>query len=259
MTDAASLFSRIGWFVIILLRVSGFVFVSPFFGRKGVPAVAKIGLSAALAFMIGSVRGGDALAVAGDPWAYAMVCARETVMGMALGFVSSVFFSVFHTAGQIIDLQMGLSLGSMYDPEMETRTPLSGNLLYAIAFLTFVRMNGHLTLIYILFGMYDTVPVLGGSFTADVASLLVGGFACAFLFAVKMALPMMVIMLMCEFVLGVMIKFVPQMNVFVIGLPVKILVGLAVMLLVTTSLSGLFDGIFERMYEFSSSVALGFA
>jgi flagellar biosynthetic protein FliR len=259
MTDVASLFARIEWFVIILLRVSGFVFVSPFFGRRGVPSVAKIGLSAALALLIGSVRGADMPAVSGDPWVFAMVCVRETAMGIALGFVSSIFFSVFYTAGQIMDLQMGLSLGSMYDPEMETKTPLSGNLFYAIAFLTFVRMNGHLTLIYILFGMYDTVPPLGGSFTADIANLLVGGFTCAFLFAVKMALPMMVIMLMCEFVLGVMVKFVPQMNIFVIGLPVKILVGMAVMLLVTTSMSGLFDRMFERMYEFSCAVAQGFA
>lgn len=255
MTDVSVLFSHIQWYIIILLRVSGFVFVSPVFGRKGIPAPAKIALSMLLAYLVYSSRTEAMTADLFDPWIFTAHCLREMVLGMLLGFVTSLFFSVFYTAGQIIDMQMGNQMGSMYDPQMETKTPLSGNLLYAMAFLTFIRMDGHLILIHILFEQFDAVPVMGGSIGPGIANLLLSGFYCAFLFAVKMALPIMIMMLFCEFVLGVMIKFVPQMNIFVLGMPVKILVGLAVLFFMMEPLSGIFDGLFEQLFEFSRNIS----
>ncbi|MGI5877267.1 MAG: flagellar biosynthetic protein FliR [Christensenellales bacterium] len=258
MTHAALLFYRIEWFILILLRVSGFVFVSPVFGRRGVPAPAKIVLSVLLAYFVYAVRG-EAGGLPHDPWMFAALCARETVMGIALGFVTTIFFSAFTTAGQIIDTGMGLGMGGIYDPQMESSTPLTGNLITAAAFLSFLCANGHLTLIRILYELFGAAPVLGGTLGQAACSVLMGGFACAFLFAVKLALPMMTMMLFCEFIMGVMVKFVPQLNVFVIGMPLKILVGMMVMLLMAAPLGRLFDGLFEELFSYSRSIVQSMA
>lgn len=254
MESFTGIFDNIRAFVLILLRISGFVFVSPVFGRRGIPPVLKICFCMLMAYIVFSGYGPSISADSLDVLQLTILCVREVLIGIVFGFTTVIFFSVFYMAGQVLDIQMGFQLGSVYDPQLGERVPLTGNLIYTFAFITFIITGGHLKLIYMLYQMYETVPVMGGSITALLTNVVIGGFNNALLFAINMALPMVIMMMVCEFALGLMVRFVPQMNVFIVGIPIKILVGYMVMMFMIAPLSGLFELLFDSMFEFSQSV-----
>lgn len=254
MIDLLNIYNHLDMFVLILLRISGFVFVSPLIGRREVPSISKIGISIYLAYI---------LIIAGKPnmqvlptgvGQYIVICILETLKGILLGFLSTIFFSIFATAGQLMDMQIGFHMGGLLDPKYGTKIPLTGNFLNIIAFVIFLKLNGHLQMIYILSESYAANPIGSIILKINIASIFTSAFSLAYLFAVKIALPVILIILFSEVVLGIMIKFIPQMNIFVVGIPIKILSGVVALLFIITPFVNVLDSIFESMYTFASQL-----
>jgi len=259
MQEALSLVPNIEQFILILLRITGYVFISPVFGRKSIPATYKIILSLLLSFIVFTSFDWDIIDREITMIEFVLICIKETGLGMILGFSTAIFFSIFYTAGKIIDTQMGFQMGGLYDPQMNSKVPISGNLLYVFAFLIFIQLDGHLKLIKILHDMFITVPVMGGRLDAAIVNILLNGFYSSFVFAVKLVLPVVLIMLITQFILGVIVKFVPQINVFIIGIPLKIAIGLIVLFFIITPMSEVLDILFERMYDLGMTLNAGMA
>jgi flagellar biosynthetic protein FliR len=243
------IYTHIDVFLLVLVRISAFIAVSPVFGRKGIPATTKVGFSLILSAII--MLGFDTLPdLSGiEDAAYIMLVVKEALIGIAVSFITVIFFSIFYAAGQLADMQMGFSVGGVYDVQMQTEVPLVGNFLYAMGMLTFIVLNGVPKLVFLIYSMYDSIPITGGSFTDTCYEVFYSAFSFTYAYAVKLILPLILLMLITEFLLGVIIKFMPQMNVFVIGIPVKIGMSLLLLNFLVGPAFQFLDTYFNNMFE----------
>ena len=258
MAGLSEVYLNIDVFLLILIRMSTFVFISPIFGRKGVPSTTKIGFSFFLSYIV--FFNYDVMVDLSNTSSaeYILIIFKEAMIGFAIGFISLMFFSIFYTAGQIADFQMGFNLGGMYDQQMQTKVPIIGNLFYVLAFLTFLNFNGMERLANLVINLYRDVPILGSPVEDTIYGIILNGFYTSYLFAIKIVIPLMLLMLITQFLLGVIIKFVPQMNVFIIGIPIKIVMSLLLLIGIVTPMYNLFREIFGDMVSISNLVGHGF-
>lgn len=251
MTGLDLISEHLDYVFLLFVRVSGILIGSPIFGRKNVPNLVKIGFCAVLTVVF--------LACVPEPQAYpsyrtllgyVLICLREMLFGVAMGFVLTVMFNVTMTAGSMMDYQIGFSMASIYDPENNAQTPLSGNLLNLMLLISFFLMNGHLKLIEVLYRTLEAVPVGTAMAVPDIMWVAAEVMSRSFVISVMVAMPVMAAGIMIEIALGAMIKTVPQMNMFVIGIPLKVIVGLAAVLLTLTVFADCTKGIFTKAFDF---------
>ena len=246
-------------FILVLLRVTAYVFISPVFGRNTMPQIIKIGFSMFLGFLVFVSYDFGLNLETIDVFEFVYICMKEILLGIIMGFVSSIFFSVFAMAGKYIDAQVSFNVDGLIDPLMQTKMPLTGNLLTAMIMLMFFELDGHLTVIRIFFGSYGMIPISNGVFTQEILGTLLSGFYLAFLYATKIAMPIIIVMLVTEFALGIIVKFVPQMNVFVVGIPLRIFVGLMVFYFMLSPIALMMDGFFNDMHSYTVRIIYNMA
>ncbi len=249
MGELSVIYTNIDVFLLVLVRVSSFILVSPVFGRKGIPATTKIGLSIILAstIMLGFESFPDLSEIKDQM--YMMLVVKEALIGISVSFITVIFFSIFYAAGQMADMQMGFNVGGLYDVQMQMEVPLMGNFFYAMGLLTFIVLNGVPKLIFLLNSMYDSIPIIGTDFNQMFFEVFYNAFSFMYAYAVRLVLPLILLVLVTQFILGVIIKFVPQMNVFIIGIPVKIAISLLLLNFLIGPIFQLLDGYFDEMFN----------
>lgn len=244
------------YMLLLFLRVGGLFVLSPVLGRRNVPAPVKIGLSLLISYLfLAAYPAPAASALDGSNLPlYVLLCLKELLLGLVLGYMTTLFFGVVTMAGQVMDVQIGFGMAQIFDPEMQTQVSLVGNFLNYALLLFFFAANGHHALIRILYFTMETLPVGQVVLRQDIADMCVKAFTLAVSMAVSLALPIVAAEMVLEVVMGVMIRSVPQLNIFVVGLSVKILVGLFALLLMIPFFAGFGDKIFESMYNGIQSV-----
>lgn len=236
---------------LLFIRISGLLISSPIFGRKNIPNIAKIGFCAVLTVIfLSSIKAPQVYPVYQNLLAYALVLIRELSFGVAMGFVLTAVFNLTMTAGAIMDYQIGYSMASIYDYQNNTQTPISGSLFNIMMLILFFMYDGHLRLIEVIYKTIEAVPI--GLAMAPTAILWVAAevMTKGFVLSVMVAMPVLAAGIMIEIALGAMIKTVPQMNMFVVGIPIKIIIGLFVMLLTFSLFANLTKDIFSMMFNY---------
>jgi flagellar biosynthetic protein FliR len=249
MTELFWLFGKLDMFIITLVRIAGYLFTSPILGRKEIPAVLKVSTSILIVYILIFTDNISFAIVPDSIGQYIALCMVESIKGMLLGLLSSFFFSAFITAGQIIDSQIGFQMGGLFDPQYGTKTSLSGNLLNIIALTVFLALDGHLQLIKLLSNTYNMSPIGSMTMFLDLQGIFTSAFSFAFLAAVKIALPITLIILLTDVILAIIIKFIPQMNIFVIGLPMKVAIGLFTLFYIIGPTVAYLDGFYNQMFN----------
>ena len=214
----------------IAMRMSGCVLFSPVFGRSGVPNMFKAGFALLLTWMVYGVYGGGSVQVPETILELGFRLVMELGVGFLLGVVMRFFFYVPDQAGQLIDTQMGLSMARTYDPTTQTQTTSTANLLNIMAMLLFVTANGHITLLRIMLTSSEIVPFGAVTLGRQVAQYAVELFAQCAVLAIKLALPILGAELLGQVGMGVLMKAIPQINVFVINIELKMIIGLFMLL-----------------------------
>ena len=238
------------YFVLILLRVGGLVIASPIFGRINVPQRVKVCLIVAISFLFFTVFPQTTEIRYTTLLGYLLVCAGELIMGIALAFVTNIFFALTaFTAGQLIDMQIGFGIVNVYDIQNNTQIPMMGNVLNIVLLMIFFIIDGHLSLINMIYLTVERMPVGSLTFTPNIGLTALEIFAKAFLLGVMMALPVIASGLTLEILLGVMMRLVPQIHMFVVGVPVKMLVGIAVFVVTLPAFAGFSSRIFSEMFS----------
>ena len=236
---------------LLFVRVSGLLISSPIFGRKNVPNVAKIGFCAVLTFVfMTGLPEPAAYPVFGNLLEYALVLIRELVFGVAMGFVLTAVFNLTFTAGAIMDYQIGYSMASIYDFQNNTQTPISGSLFNLLLLLLFLMYDGHLKLIEVIGKTITAIPIGTAMAPPDILWVAAEVMTQSFVMSVMVAMPVLAAGILIEIALGAIIKTVPQMNMFVVGIPVKITVGLIVMLLTFSLFANFTKDIFTMTFNY---------
>lgn len=233
MMDVFSLMmGKMGLFLIVFARVSGIFSMAPFFGSKNIPSHIKIGLAFFIALItfptvVSNYQATEATAL----WLYVGMIISEFTIGLIIGFISYLVFAAVQMAGHLIDVGVGFSIVSVLDPHSGAQMPLFGLFKYLLAILLFLGMNGHHVIITALSESFKRVPV-GVVIPADTVLIHVTNvFIAAFGFAFKIALPVIVTLFLVDVAFGIINRTVPQMNVFMVGMPAKIIMGCLVLML----------------------------
>lgn len=216
-------------FLLISCRMAGLVFFSPVFGRRNIPAMAKVGLSLWIAFFaVHDLQYIQVMDYTSLELTVSML--KEFTVGLAMGAVVQMIFAIFYMGGELIDLQMGLSMALMYDPTSNTQVSVSGNLMVAMYTMLFFITNSHLNLFSVAIKSYNVVPFGFEAMNPNIGIYFAELFGYILIYAVQLALPVIITEIIVEVAVGVLMRVVPNINVFVINLQLKIIVGLVVLM-----------------------------
>ncbi|MEC0373035.1 flagellar biosynthetic protein FliR [Paenibacillus chibensis] len=238
-------------FMLIFCRITSFFVVAPVLSSKGVPNTFKIGMSFFLSVLVFLTYGVHQELPA--DLTYVLLIIREILIGLLLGFVAYLLFMVIQTAGAFMDIQIGFGIANVIDPMTGTSSPVLGNFKYMFAVLLFLTMNGHHYLLDGIIRSYDWVPLSNDFFiklyNGSISEFLVKTFGQSFVLAFQMSAPIVTALFLTDLGLGFLARTAPQFNVFVIGMPLKVIVGLAVLMLLVPTFSYIFGDLFNIMFE----------
>ncbi len=243
--------------LLVLVRISCFVFVAPFYGMGNVPARVKIGLSVVIAILVSGFADQSAITYTGVI-GYAVIVLREGITGLLIGLAASICNSIILFAGNIIDMDVGLAMAQEFDPMMKTQVTITGNLYQYFLLLLMLVTNMHHYILRALIDSYQVIPVNGQVFDWSViADSWVQFMGDMFVIAFRIVLPVFACMMILNCILGIMAKVAPQMNMFAVGIQLKVLLGMAVLFLTVMLLPGIADFIFTEMKRMVVSMIEG--
>ncbi|HHU22252.1 MAG TPA: flagellar biosynthetic protein FliR [Clostridiales bacterium] len=247
----AEIGQHLDYVFLLFLRVSGILISSPVFGRSNIPNAYKIGFCVVITgiFIMG-LPGPEVFPFYGSLLEYILICIKELLFGAAMGYVLTAMFNITMTAGSIIDSQIGFSLASIYDPQNNTHAPLSGGLLNIMLLIIFFSVDGHLKLIEILYRTLEIVPIGQAVAAPNIAWVSAEVMSRTFVLAVMVAMPVLAAGIFLEVALGVIIRTVPQMNMFVVGIPLKLLIGILALGLTLTVFADFSKTIFNEAFNY---------
>ena len=237
-------------FLFVFVRITGFVMFNPVFGRRNIPGTARAGLALVLAVFALLQFPADYDPVdLNNVAVFALLLLKEFAFGFLAGTVVNIFFSVVSISGEIIDIQMGLGMSKIYDPASNIQMPLSGNFYNIALMLIFFMTNCHTTLIEIIILSFKIAPVNSLYLNPDMGVYLMKLFGDILILSLKFGFPVMAAELITETGVGIVMRAVPQINVFVVGLQLKIIAGIAVMIVCAPVSVWFFDGMLRQMGE----------
>lgn len=238
-------------FFPILVRVSGLVMASPIFGGRGVPNQVKIGLSLMTALVLYPSLSVSLPSIETAP-AYMVLVGRELLIGIGLGFAVTLVFSSIYLAGQLIDVPMGFGMVNVVDPQSGLQVPIFAQFQYILAALIFLSVGGHHALFRALSTSFAMVPIGVTVDGSNMAVVLFEIFVKMFYLGVKLSLPIVTGLLLADIALGIIARAVPQINIFVVGFPAKIILGIPLFILVLPAYVALLSRIFGGQGEVGS-------
>lgn len=233
-------------FCLIMMRMSGFILLNPVLGRRNIPATAKSGMILALAIMIYPLSSVGDLNITSS-LVFGFLLLKEFALGYLIGFVMQLFDFVVTCAGAIMDFQMGLSMSTIYDAQSGTQVALTGNILQIFYMLLFFAVDGHLALMKILVTSSEVVPYAQINFASTSAMALLDIFIECMVLAVKLAFPIIAIEFLTEMGVGILMKIIPQINLFVLNIQLKIALGIVMLLILCSPMADYLNNVVSLM------------
>ena len=221
---------NISLFLLILCRWTGMIMLAPVFGARGVPGVVKLGLAASLSVIVYPLIFATKPLIPNELLPYVAVVIKEVFVGLVIGFVIYTMTAILTGAGQLIDFQMGFTMGAAIDPVYGVQSPMMGNFQMILATMLLLATNSHHYLIAAMVKSYAYIPINPSalpSHFAFYAQLVTNVFA----LAIQIALPVFGALLVSDVGVGLLSRTVPQLNIFSVVFPVKIIFGFIVLLL----------------------------
>ncbi|HHY47685.1 MAG TPA: flagellar biosynthetic protein FliR [Firmicutes bacterium] len=238
--------SKLILFVIVLARVGGMFVYAPVFGSFSVPVRVRVVLALIFSAIIVPLVPAPPGAYTQDVVYLTAMILHEVGVGLVIGFTGGLFLVAVQLAGQFIDFQVGFGFVNIVDPVSMRQVTVVGQLSYLLGTLFFLAVNGHHLLISALMKSYEIVPAGRGALALAEPGIM-QLFGKAFAIGFKIASPVMVAVFLADAAMGVLARTVPQLNIFIVGFPVKIVGGLLMFALslplILVLLGGLFSGI----------------
>jgi flagellar biosynthetic protein FliR len=244
------------YFLLILVRIASFVAVAPFFGLSSVPNRVKIGFSAALAILVAQANPGEL--VYSGMLEYGIIVFREAFTGILMGMMANACTYIIGFAGRLIDMQIGLAMAQEYNPMTRTQESITGNMYYYSILLMLLISDLYRYIVKAIADSFTLIPVNGQVFQWEyllntmvtlMTDMLVLGF--------RIMLPVFACCMTLNCILGIMAKVAPQMNMFAVGIQIKVFVGYAVLVVTVLLLPKAASLIGDEMKEMLRMVVKG--
>jgi len=241
-------------FLLVLFRLAGMLVSAPLFNMRAIPMQAKVGLAVTMALLLFPLHTAN-LALPKDLIQFAAMAIQETILGLLIGYAAGLVFTALQMAGEYMSMQMGLSVANILDPITQTQTPVIGQFFFYLAALVFLTMNIHHGLIAAVDRSFTWLPL--GKFIGDPgvmsASLMTERFikltGDMFIMALMIGVPVMGILLVTELALSFVAKVMPQMNIFMVAIPMKVALGLLLIMISLPYLSAMLGDQYSNMVQ----------
>jgi len=181
---------------------------------------------------------------------YLLLVIKEAMVGLFIGIIAYIIMAAIQIAGGFIDFQMGFAIANVIDPQTGAQSPLLGQFFNALAILLLLALNGHHMLLDGIFYSYRFLPIdqlwpaFGDGRTAE---YVIKTFAASFAIAFQMAIPIVATLFLVDLALGITARTVPQLNIFVVGFPIKIGVSFLVLFVMMNVMVAVMKKLFDMM------------
>lgn len=234
------------FYLMLIVRISGFVYTAPFFSMSQIPRRVKAAISVMLGIMVSGMVPYEPLEYAGVI-GFMLFLLKELSAGVILGYASSICLHILNFAGQMIDMEIGFSMVNMLDPVSKVQTTITGNLYTYFVMLMLMVTDMHYYLLRAIVDSFRLIPVGNVHIPFNIYEAFLKFMVDYFIIGFRIILPIFATSLLVNVVLGVLAKVAPQMNMFVVGMQLKVIVGLAVLWIVIDMIPVVSDFVFTEM------------
>lgn len=244
-------------FLLVMLRMTGMLVFNPIFSRRNVPVMLNAGLAFVLAVLL--TRSMDFPALP-DPtlFTFFYLALKELAVGMISGFIIQMFLSVLIIGGEVIDMQLGVGMAKVFDPASNASISVTSQIFNVMFVTGFFLSNNHLTLIHMTAQTFGIIPLGSLRFNPDALYAVTELFSTILIFAVKLCMPVVVMEVIVTFAVGMIMRVIPQINIFVVNIQFKLLIGMFVMVLLVPSFSAFFENLITISFENIRQIWIGF-
>lgn len=247
MDIIAALLQETDKILILLTRFSGLM-LTPIFSAKNIPLVWKTSFVLFLTYFGWLIGLADSYQAPDNGLNLILVLVSEILIGVLISLVAQFIFASIQLAGQIMDFQMGFGIVQVMDPFSGIQVPMLGNFYYILAMLILLQIDGHHLLIQAIVSSYQHIPIGQFTISGGIVQQLVLFFGEIFITGLKLALPLVGSLIIVDVIMGIISRTVPQMNIFMVGMPVKILFGFGVLFMTLPLFIHLLNSLFDHLF-----------
>lgn len=235
--------------MLVFVRIAGIILLNPVISKTNIPAMIKVALVLCISVLITPAINIPDGFEAGT-FDFLLNFGKEIVIGFLLGYVFNVFYYMLITAGDFLDTNFGLAMAKVFNPATNIQSAFSSNLLSTFFILYFFATNSHLTLMSVAISSFDIVPVGFEGFALRAASgFAIDLFGSVFSIALKLAIPFIITEFVLEVSMGILMKLIPQIHIFVIQYQLKILLAIVLMFILASPIAAFIDNYTIILYD----------
>jgi flagellar biosynthesis protein FliR/FlhB len=235
---------------MIFIRITSLIFSVQAFFPSDTPALLKIGLSMVISMIIAPLVDLNAVGEISSILQLIPLIFKEVIVGLSMGFMINLIFGIVQMAGQMMDFSIGFSMMTLFDPIASENLSVMGRVLYWLCVMVFLLVDGHLLIIKSLMDSFKVVSIGAFTFLPEHATYMIHVILELFTIGVKIAIPIILILIITEFVLGLVSRVMPQLNAMILGMPIKLLVGLSAFGVVLPMIMKVIVANFGRLDDF---------
>ena len=230
------IFNNADMFLLIMVRMLGFFVIMPIFSGSSIPSVARIGVAGAFSIVIYTTGAytGYTVFFHESVVEFALMAISEFLIGFTQAYIVYIMFSMLYFVGQMLDQDIGFSMVSILDPVSQIQVPIIGNLLFMLAMVMMIMSGGLNLLMGAFFQSFHLAPVGSVWFFEPyqaVSQYVVQAIIASFHMGLQIAMPVVGAIMVINLALGMLLKSMPQMNMFVVGMPLKLILGLSMLII----------------------------
>ncbi len=234
-------------FTLVFMRVTGAIVFNPIFGRRNIPGTAKGGLIFVISLITIMMTDVEVITINSTMF-FMVLLLKELAVGFLFGYVMQLFEMVVTYAGAFMDSQMGLAMANVYDPQSGTQMAITGTILQTFFLLLFFAVDGHLIILRMIITSGDLVPygtLTLGPMALDTVLLI---FVDCIVLMVRLAFPIVAFEFLVEAGMGILMRMIPQINLFVLSIQLRVVVGLFILYLLSSTIMDYVNSLIEQMY-----------
>lgn len=234
-------------FFLVSIRVAAMLISSPVFSVRQIPAMVKVGLSIMIGYIVTMVSNFKGVVVPNSNIELVLACGKEVIIGVSIGFIATMIFNSIRVSAQLMDFSVGFSMAQYYDPSTAgNSTPLE-RFFNWFAIVIFFTFNFHHIILNAVIKSFQIIPP--GVYAVSITSYnaIFASFFKSILLAVQLAAPIIIVLFITDFTLGLISRAVPQIHIFILGMPIKVLVGLLAIATILPGLTRIYIKAFENM------------
>ncbi len=248
MLDQTFTFEDLEFFLLVFARISAFVFIAPFFSMTNTPRRLRAGFAFVLSVLLVQALPDHSVPAYSTVLGYSIIVLKETVTGLLVGLGANICMSIVHFAGKVADMEVGLSMVQLFDPMTREGTGFMGSFYQYIVILIMLVTNMHYYFLRAIVETFTLIPIGGAKFSSEKIMTAMVQFMTDFItISFRLCLPVVAAMLILNAILGVLAKTAPQINMFSVGIQIKIIVGLGILFLTIGTIPSASEFIFKEM------------